>query len=288
MPPPRERRITAASSNGITVSPTIWPCSWPLPATTSTSPGRSRSSPAAIAASRSPISVAPGQAARMAARIAAGSSPRGLSSVTIARSAPAAAACAHQRALAAVAVAAGAEHHDQPSVRVRAQRGEQPGQRVRRVRVVDIGRGAVGQPRGQLQPPAHAAQRRQAGERVVLPQGLGERGGEQRVLGLEPAGQRQRDRRGAPRRHAPPPDPARPGADGRRRGAGWCRPRRRCGGRAGGATRSRAGRPTSPGPCRHWPRPARRPAAARRTGAAWRRDRRPRCRDSRDGRGSGW
>ena len=65
-------RTIPTSSNGTTVPPIVWPCSWPLPATASTSPGPSASSPAAIARARSPISRAPGQAARMAARIDAG------------------------------------------------------------------------------------------------------------------------------------------------------------------------------------------------------------------------
>src|SRR5689334_19309145 len=35
---PTRRRTTSTSSNGITVSPIVWPCSCPLPATARTSP----------------------------------------------------------------------------------------------------------------------------------------------------------------------------------------------------------------------------------------------------------
>ena len=75
---------------------------------------------------------------------------------------------AHQRALAAIAIAAGAEHHVQPARRVRAQRGQQPLQRVGGMRVIDIDRGAVRQARRQFQPAAHAAQRGQPIQRIAL------------------------------------------------------------------------------------------------------------------------
>src|SRR4030095_1652182 len=78
-PPSTAARTTSWSLNGKTSLPTIWPVSWPLPATTSTSPLFRPAMAAKIASARSPISMAPGQAARMAARIAAGLSPRGLS-----------------------------------------------------------------------------------------------------------------------------------------------------------------------------------------------------------------
>src|SRR5262249_23064508 len=74
-------RATSMSSNGSTLSPTIWPCSWPLPAMTSASPGARAAIAAVIASARSPISIAPGAAARISRRIAAGSSERRLSSV---------------------------------------------------------------------------------------------------------------------------------------------------------------------------------------------------------------
>ena len=73
----------------------------------------------------------------------------------------------HQRTLAAIPVAAGAEHHDQAAGGVRAQRGEQPFQRVGGMGVIDIGRRAVGQSGGEFHAPAHAGQRRQAGEHVA-------------------------------------------------------------------------------------------------------------------------
>ena len=143
-----------------TSPPMVWPCSWPLPATTSTSPGaeqigqRRRDRRVAVA----DLAAARTAPASIAARIAAGSSLRGLSSVTIATSASRAARRAHQRPLARIAVAAGAEHHVQPARGMRAQRRQQPLQRVRRVGVIDIDRGAVRQPRGQL----HAGRARRA------------------------------------------------------------------------------------------------------------------------------
>ncbi len=95
------RRRPAWSENGQHDCPsTIWPVSWPLPATQQhvarrRASHRRRGWPRA----RSPISCAPGAAARIAARIAAGFSVRGLSSVTMTlsalarRSRPSAAAC---------------------------------------------------------------------------------------------------------------------------------------------------------------------------------------------------
>src|SRR3954464_15284635 len=75
------------SLNGSIRSPTIWPLSWPFPATSKTSPGCKAATARRIASPRSPISVAPRVAVRIAARIAAGFSLRGLSSVTITASA---------------------------------------------------------------------------------------------------------------------------------------------------------------------------------------------------------
>src|SRR5260221_1053731 len=80
-------RATVASSKGWTVSPTIWPVSWPLPAITRRSPLASSAMAVSIAERRSPISMASGQAARMAARTISGRSLRGLSSVTMTLSA---------------------------------------------------------------------------------------------------------------------------------------------------------------------------------------------------------
>ena len=58
-PRPRPPRATASwSLNGNTVLPTIWPSSWPLPATSSTSPAASASTAVRIARARSPISIA--------------------------------------------------------------------------------------------------------------------------------------------------------------------------------------------------------------------------------------
>src|SRR6185437_10946858 len=59
---PTSRRTTSTSSNGMTVLPIVWPCSWPLPATASTSPDLRPVSASAMARLRSPISRAPGQA----------------------------------------------------------------------------------------------------------------------------------------------------------------------------------------------------------------------------------
>ena len=132
------RAARSRSSNGCTAPATSWPVSWPLPATSSVSPGRARATAAAMAARRSPTSQhlgAPaagtsGTPASMAARIAAGSSERGLSSVTTSTSLPARRGGAHRRPLARVAVAAAAEHGDQPAPG-RAAQGGQGGARRR-------------------------------------------------------------------------------------------------------------------------------------------------------------
>ncbi len=84
------RAAQSRSEKGSTLSPTIWPVSWPLPAITRTSSGASVATAASMAAARSPISVTlagPWAPARIAARMAAGASERGLSSVTITASA---------------------------------------------------------------------------------------------------------------------------------------------------------------------------------------------------------
>src|SRR5262249_14124379 len=56
------------SLNGRTLSPMIWPVSWPLPAISSTSPDCSSDTAVLIASPRSPISRAPRAAARISAR----------------------------------------------------------------------------------------------------------------------------------------------------------------------------------------------------------------------------
>ena len=107
-------RATVTSSNGSLRPPSnSWPCSWPLPAITTMSPGRGELDRAADrgAPVDLELDVPPSRARRhLASTIASGSSERGLSEVMIARSASRAADLPHQRALAAVAVAARAEH----------------------------------------------------------------------------------------------------------------------------------------------------------------------------------
>ena len=90
--PARERsasRATVTSSNGsLRPSSNSWPCSWPLPATTITSPGPAASTASAIARRRSTSRSASAPApAITSSMIASGSSLRGLSEVTITRSA---------------------------------------------------------------------------------------------------------------------------------------------------------------------------------------------------------
>ena len=124
--PRSSSRATSRSSKGILrPSSNSWPCSWPLPAITTVSPGsararrRARSRRAGRArTSTPPPSPAP---ARTSAMIASGSSERGLSEVTIARSEPLGAGPPHLRPLVAVAVAAGAEDRDHPAL------GQPPG-----------------------------------------------------------------------------------------------------------------------------------------------------------------
>ena len=109
---------------------------------------------------------------------------------------------AHQRALARSRSPPAPNTTMQPARGVRTQRRQQPLQRVRRVGVIDIGRGAVRQPRRQFHPAAHAAQRRQPVQRVRLAQRARERRGQQGVVGLEPAGQRQARPRAPHRRRS--------------------------------------------------------------------------------------
>src|SRR5580704_16638137 len=92
--------VTARSSKGSTASATYCPVSWPLPATTITSPGAARPTAWAIAAARSGSMMTRALVAggtlstpsSIAARMASGSSDRGLSLVRMATSASDAAA----------------------------------------------------------------------------------------------------------------------------------------------------------------------------------------------------
>ena len=207
-PPPRRRRDASRRRSS---ARSHAPCR-PPPARR---PGAGPRPRAAMAPARSPASTPPGQPASTAARIAAGSSLRGLSSVTQARVGQARAGGAHQRPLAGVAVAAGAEQHVQPRARrdVRAKRGEQPLQRVRRVGVVDIDGGAVRQPRRQLHPPAHAGQARQQRESALRrhPARDGQR--QRRAARCRPGSGRAGTGAARGGRRTPrPPAPARPAA----------------------------------------------------------------------------
>ena len=196
---------------------------------------------------------------------------------------------AHQRALAAVAVAAGAEHHVQPAGGVRAQRGQQPLQRVRRVGVIDIDRGAV-RPAARPAPCGRARRSARAGGRARrrCPAPSARAGRQQGVVGLEAAGQRQHRSRGG-RRRPRPSAPGRPGAASTPQQADRvARLADRAQVQPPPAPPRRAAPPASPHPCRRRPARARPRAAGRRTGAAWRRGRRPGCRDSPGGRASGW
>src|SRR5207253_3186749 len=88
-------RATTRSSNGTVTPPAVWPCSWPLPATTTTSPGARPVSAARMARRRSATTIgwAPdGMPATTSSMMARGSSERGLSEVTTITSASPAAA----------------------------------------------------------------------------------------------------------------------------------------------------------------------------------------------------
>ena len=116
MRPPRRRACRgrrAWSENGITSEPTIWPVSWPLPATQRTSPGPSIAIARRIASPRSPISIASGAPVEdrladrrriLRARVVVGDDD----DVGMLGS-----GASHQRPLAGVAVAAGAEDDDE-------------------------------------------------------------------------------------------------------------------------------------------------------------------------------
>ena len=92
--------MTWRSSNGSTEPATYWPVSWPLPATTTTSPGEASATACAMAAARSGSMITRARSAcgtlstpsSIAASIASGSSERGLSLVRMATSASEAAA----------------------------------------------------------------------------------------------------------------------------------------------------------------------------------------------------
>ena len=259
-----------------TVPPIVWPCSCPLPATASTSPGPSPFNAAAIALSRSPISRAPGHAASTAARIVAGSSLRGLSSVTIATSANRAAAAPISGRLPRSRSPPAPNTTCSRPARVRTQRRQQPLQRVRRMRVVDIHRRAVRQPRRQFHPPAHAAAASPAAPaRPRSPERHRQRRRHQRVVRLEPARQRQLDSRVAPRqlRRAAPDHPAAAPRASRRIAEPALAHRAQHQPPPRGDLAQRRQRRRDP--CRCSRRPARRRAAVRRTAAAWPRDRPP-------------
>ena len=147
-------RATATSSNGSTWSPTIWPCSWPLPASRTMSPGpaiaMARRSPRAVRRSRSRPARPPEHRADrrrvLAARIVVGDDDH-VGQPRRDR--------AHLGALALVAVAAGAEHDDQPALDVRPERRDRRLDRVGRMRIIDIDRRAGAADHRALQPPAH-------------------------------------------------------------------------------------------------------------------------------------
>ena len=99
---------------------------------------------------------------------------------------------AHHRPLAAVAVAAGAEHDDEPAARVGPQRIERLGERVGLVRVVDEDRRAVADGRRvRAGPWRRRGARAPRTPRRIAAGGDGKPGGDQRVLDLKLADQRQ-------------------------------------------------------------------------------------------------
>ena len=148
-------RATATSSNGSTRSPTIWPCSWPLPASRTMSPAPASAIAARIAsrrpadlarAGRAGQDVAPDRGRILAARIVVGDDDQ-VGEPRRDR--------AHLGALADVAVAAGAEHDDQPAPGMRPQRLDRRFDRVGRVRIIDIDRRAGAGDHRPLEPAAH-------------------------------------------------------------------------------------------------------------------------------------
>ena len=119
-------RATSASSNGSTRSPTIWPVSWPLPATRTMSPARGDADRFGDGFAAAGDLGRAGRAGHDVGADRAGSSLRGLSSVTMTTSDRPRRDRAHLRALALVAVAAGAEHGDQPALRRAAEARRSP------------------------------------------------------------------------------------------------------------------------------------------------------------------
>ena len=267
----------------VTLSPTVWPVSWPLPATTRTSPGSEHGARAArIASPRSPISLRARRAGQdlgadrgrvLRARIVVGDDGHvGQLGGDL----------AHQRALAPVPVAAGAEHHDQPAARVRPQRRRAPSpgrpacgrsrHRPRRRAAAPTRCSRPGAPSSLRAPAKHCADVL-AGRRCTGPR----RPARWRPGRRRPAAGARRSRRPSARTFSRWPSAA---AGARRSAAGPGRladgddasgPRHR----GGGEDRRRRSRRSAP--------PSRRAAAASRTGAAWPPGRRPWCRGSRGG-----
>ena len=118
--------------------PTIWPVSWPLPATSRTSPAPSMRDAVRGWPRRGRRSRARREPpARISARIASGFSLRGLSSVTMRDVGLLDRDAAHDRPLALVAIAAAAEHADEAARCEGPQRIERRAERLGLVRIVD-------------------------------------------------------------------------------------------------------------------------------------------------------
>ena len=176
---PSAWRTSSWSENGSTLSPTIWPVSWPLPATTAHRPRpawrRRRGSPRRGRRSRARRA----RPARISARMASG--PLGARIVVgddddvgiLDRDR------AHDRPLALVAVAAAAEDADELAGGERAQRIERGGQRFGLVRVVDDDEAAA-RLADDLQPALDALQALQRRQHAAggLAGGDGETGGD--------------------------------------------------------------------------------------------------------------
>jgi hypothetical protein len=278
--------VSATSSKGWVTPATIWPCSCPLPAMTTTSPSCSMATAARIAAltvadlhhlgPRAAQDLGADRGRVFATGIVVGDDghvgqPRG--------------DLAHDRPLAAVAVAAGAEDADQPATGVGAQRLQHRLQAIRRVGVIDIGLAAARLRADALQSARRAFQRfhRPSTRSPALARRDAQARRHQGVRGLEGAGQRQEDRVDAPagvdRRRWPSGVALRSTSQ-----AGRARPRPSCPGRRHDSWRRRSwNRRRNP---RSAPRSGR---AARgcRTGEAWPRDRWPCRRGSRGDPGSG-
>ena len=157
-------RATSRSSKGTLRPPSnSWPCSWPLPAMTTVSPGSARPSARAIAARRSTSTstsappAGPGddfgddRLRVLGARVVGGDDGE----VGELRPGP-----PHLRPLVAVAVAAGAEDRDHPPRGQPPRRPQHVLQRVRRVRVVDQDREPLPLV-DRLEPPRHPRRLRQ-------------------------------------------------------------------------------------------------------------------------------